>query len=209
MLSGRHEPVRGGSRILGDRMAPRPLSSSASIAPVGLEVEGDPNESSLEPPKEEAQQTGPFRIPMQRRRLGGVVAGTVAGCALILVAAVIARGSQANRGPATAANAMKSSPATAVVPETSWEQPRQGTGPAATLAALSQTVGDTIISDAALTGTVRLHRPGAAGHVWIDGKKLTSTSALVGCGVHQIKVGARAKPRSVDVPCGGEIVISK
>jgi hypothetical protein len=209
MHSGRHGPVRGGSEVSGDQKAPRSLSSSASIAPVGLEVEVDPNEGALEPAKEEAQQTGPFRIPMQRRRLGGVVAGTVAGCALILVAAVIARGSQASRGPAPAAKAMNGELAAAVVPETGWEQPRQEPGPAATLGALSQTVGSTIISDVASTGTIRLQRRGAAGHVWIDGKKMTSTSALVGCGVHQIKVGARARPRPVDIPCGGEIVISK
>jgi hypothetical protein len=55
---------------------------------------------------------------------------------------------------------------------------------------------------------VRIVRPAAPGRVWLDGKKLTSSSAVVSCGTHQIKVGAR-KGHSVDVPCNGEVAVSK
>jgi hypothetical protein len=58
------------------------------------------------------------------------------------------------------------------------------------------------------TGTVKLVRPAVAGRVWLDGKKLTSPTALVSCGTHQIKVGFKAR-HSIDVPCGGEIAVSK
>jgi hypothetical protein len=44
--------------------------------------------------------------------------------------------------------------------------------------------------------------------VWLDGKKLSSSSALVSCGTHQVKVG-RHKTHSIDVPCGGEIAVAK
>jgi hypothetical protein len=63
-------------------------------------------------------------------------------------------------------------------------------------------------NDTASTGTVRLDKPAVAGHVWLDGKKLSSKSALVSCGTHQIRVG-RGRTHSVDVPCGSEIGVSK
>jgi hypothetical protein len=44
--------------------------------------------------------------------------------------------------------------------------------------------------------------------VWLDGKKLSSGSSLVSCGTHQIKVGLR-RAHSIDVPCGGEIGVTK
>jgi hypothetical protein len=214
MRSGRREPGRGSLPIsAGERVAPRSRASSASIAPVGLEFVVDHHaDDGSGPVKEEAQQTGPFRIPMQRRRLGGIVVGTVAGCALILIAAVIARVSQASNAPTAPANAAKGASAAgpAVLPGTTWEQIHQAQAPGpSSVATLAQTVGTPMLSDTSATGTVRLSRPGAAGRVWIDGKKLTSTSALVGCGVHKIKVGMRARERSVEVPCGGELVISK
>ena len=213
MQSGRREPVDGGGSPVGrEKVASRSLASSASIAPVGLEIEVDNTDERVEPAKEEAHQTGLFPVPMQRRRLGAVVVGTVAGCALILIAAVVARVSHASNEPTPRATAAKSASA-ATTPgnlPTSWEQPRPTQGPGLSpVAVSSQSVAGPIGSEVPSTGTVRLSRPSAAGHVWLDGKKLTSTSALVGCGVHQIKIGAHARPRSVDVPCGGEIVLSK
>jgi hypothetical protein len=44
--------------------------------------------------------------------------------------------------------------------------------------------------------------------VWLDGKKLVTPSALVSCGAHQIKVG-HSHARSVQIPCGGELVVSR
>jgi hypothetical protein len=66
----------------------------------------------------------------------------------------------------------------------------------------------TTTSTGASTGTVRLDRPATAGRAWLDGKKLSSSSALVTCGTHQIKVG-RGRTHSIDVPCGGEIGVSR
>ena len=63
-------------------------------------------------------------------------------------------------------------------------------------------------ADALATGTVRIEPPAVVGRVWIDSKRLTSTSTLLSCGKHQLRVGARDRGRSVDVPCGGEVRVS-
>jgi hypothetical protein len=54
---------------------------------------------------------------------------------------------------------------------------------------------------------LRVERPAVPSHVWLDGKKLVTPSALVSCGAHQIKVG-HGHARSIQIPCGGELVIS-
>jgi hypothetical protein len=41
--------------------------------------------------------------------------------------------------------------------------------------------------------------------VRLDGNKLTTPTAVVTCGQHQVKVGARGKAHAIDVPCGGEL----
>ena len=62
--------------------------------------------------------------------------------------------------------------------------------------------------DGTSTGTVRLARGLSPSRVLFDGKKLTSATALVSCGTHQIRVN-RGRAHSVDVPCGGEIDVSR
>jgi hypothetical protein len=194
--------VRARAPAGGATNAPRSFASPASIAPVGLEMaaEGDGSEEAPDPRKERAQQTGSIRLPLKRRHLGGIVVAAVAGCGLILVAAVIARVSHASNQPTppAALSAVLSTATNDFKPMLPPSPPR-ATAPASTPAP----------SDAATTGTVRLQHPATAGRVWIDGKKLTSTSALVNCGAHQIKVGAWGRARSVQIPCGGEIVVSK
>jgi hypothetical protein len=59
------------------------------------------------------------------------------------------------------------------------------------------------------SGTLSLQRPAAAGHVWLDGQKLNAGSATVVCGKHQVKVGAHGRAHAVDVPCGGEVHVSR
>ncbi|MDP9036823.1 MAG: hypothetical protein M3O50_18655 [Myxococcota bacterium] len=59
------------------------------------------------------------------------------------------------------------------------------------------------------TGTVRLHRPAAPNHVWLDGAKLSAASSVVSCGSHLIKVGARSRPRTIQVPCGAQIEVAR
>jgi hypothetical protein len=168
-------------------------TSNSSIAPVGLDLM--PQRAVAD---EEANPTMEIRLPVRRRRLGGIVVGAIAGCALILVAAGIARVGHASSSPD-----VTSSPAT--LPATTATATT--TFPAATLAPAPAIPAPTSL-DLSSTGTVRLDRPATAGHVWLDGKKLSSSSAMVSCGTHQIKVG-RGRTHSVDVPCGSEIGVSK
>jgi hypothetical protein len=57
-------------------------------------------------------------------------------------------------------------------------------------------------------GTLRLSRNLTPRWVWLDGKKLNSRTEVVSCGPHQIKVG-RAPAHAIDVPCGGELRVSR
>ena len=179
----------------------RPLGSQSSIAPVGLDLAAG-RDSVYE--DDDIQVTAGVVVPPRRRNLGKVVIGAVAACALILVAAGVTRVSQASSEP--------SSPAKAGTPTT--EQPTATTAtpttqppPRAVTSPSPGTVG-VRAPDSSSTGTVRLDRPAAPGKVWIDGKKISATSVLLTCGTHQIKVG-HGRKHSIDVPCGGEIAITK
>jgi hypothetical protein len=48
---------------------------------------------------------------------------------------------------------------------------------------------------------------GADGHrLWIDGTLAASWQATVSCGAHVVQVGSAGTPRTLDVPCGDQIV---
>ena len=193
------ETLKNAKAAPGTSVARKSLTSNSSIAPVGLDLM--PLRAGTA--DEEANPTMEVRLPPRRRRLAGIVIAAIGGCALILVAAGIARVGHASSSPAPA-----SSPATAAaipaVTSTSTAAPLDTTPTAPSLPATTAAPP----LDGSSTGTVRLDRPAKAGHVWLDGKKLSSPSALVTCGTHQIKVG-RGRTHSVDVPCGSEIGVSK
>lgn len=46
--------------------------------------------------------------------------------------------------------------------------------------------------------------------VWIDGKPIAGHAPRVEaqCGKHTVRIGAAGKPKSVDIPCGGELKIA-
>jgi hypothetical protein len=168
-------------------------SSSSSIAPVGLDL------MARRPKREEdPNPTVQIRIPARQRRLGNIVVGALAGCAVILVAAGIVRvvhASDASPSATTASTTPTADPTVAST-ATATTPPDTATAPAPPPPV------------APSTGTVRLDRPATAGHVWLDGKKLSAPSATVSCGTHQIRVG-RGRVHSVDVPCGGEVGVSR
>jgi hypothetical protein len=174
-------------------------AASPSMAPVGLEL-SDADILEEEAPRAPIQQTGSIRVP-KRRRLGGIVIGAVAGCGLILLAAVIAKVSRASGAPRDPTVALAAPPppvqpaGAATAPEPQSPPGVAAVGPAD--------------SSPPTTGTLRLQRPAAPGRVWLDGKKVTSSSVLVQCGPHQLKVGARARARAIQIPCGGDIAITK
>jgi hypothetical protein len=169
----------------------RKVASASSIAPVGLDL-------STRDLDQEVSASLVVRPP-RRRRLGAIVGGAVAGCALILVAAGVARVGHASAEDSRAVAATAPSPQTTA--------PSSPAAPVIPVAASPQAATAPPASDGS-TGTVRVEAPAKPGHVWLDGKKLSSPSALVSCGTHQVKVG-RHKTHSIDVPCGGDIDVSK
>jgi hypothetical protein len=118
---------------------------------------------------------------------------------LILIAAVIVHLARAKDSSAFAATNAASAPAAAapVVPPSNPVAAAPIAAPAPPPPAEPQ------------SGTLSLQRPATAGHVWLDGQKLNAASATVTCGKHQVKVGAHGRAHPVDVPCGGEIHISR
>jgi hypothetical protein len=176
--------------------AGHPDASKSSIAPVGLDFL--PMRGGSEEPSRPVREAP----PPARRRHTGLVIGLVAGCALILVAAGIARVGHASSAPSPAA-----ATATDVTAPASEPLPANATPSPA--AATPNAVPAPAVPDASSsTGTVRLAHGVSPNRVLFDGKKLSSSSAVVSCGTHQIKVG-RGRAHSLDVPCGGAIDVTK
>ena len=145
--------------------------------------------------------TGSIRLvfsPERRRKLSRIVFATLAGCGVILLAAAVVHVVRpSNDASAYAATATPATSAAAVAPVLA---PQAAAPPAATA---------TPAADVPQTGTVRLLKPAAPGKVWLDGQKLSAATAAVACGSHQLKIGAHGKARAVDVPCGGELKVSR
>jgi len=132
------------------------------------------------------------QFPERRRRLIRVVAATVGGCTLILVAAGVARllHPAANQAPAPITIAESPPPSTVAPAPAAVADPAPSPPPAPT------------------TGTVHLQKPAVPGHVWIDGKTASQAELTVACGRHKVKVGW-GRSHTVDVPCGGELKVTK
>jgi hypothetical protein len=191
----------------GPAVTRKPLGSNSSIAPVGLDLA--PRHGAAD---EEVNPTMEIRLPARpRRRLGAIVIATIAGCALILVAAGIARVGHASSAPDTplsAASAAATTAATPIATSTATTDTVSSPATTSTPAAAPATTAPRTTDPSSSTGTVRLDRPAIPGHVWLDGQKLQSKSVLVSCGTHQLRVG-HGRTHSIDVPCGSEIGVSK
>jgi hypothetical protein len=138
-------------------------------------------------------------LPARRRKLTRVVFAALGACTLILVAAAIAHVARSSNSE-TAAMAATNEPAAAAAPVA---PPPAAAAPPAAPAVTASTL------DAPTTGTLRLQRPAVPGKVWVDGQKIVASSATVACGTHQVKVGAHGKAHAIDIPCGGELKLTK
>ncbi len=143
--------------------------------------------------------TGSIRLvfsPERRRKLSRIVFATLAGCGVILLAAAVVHVVRPSNDASAYASTAKPAPsAAAIAPVLA---PQTAAPPAAPAT-----------PDAPQTGTVRLLKPAAPGKVWLDGQKLGAATATVACGSHQLKIGAHGKAHAVDVPCGGELKVSR
>jgi hypothetical protein len=57
-------------------------------------------------------------------------------------------------------------------------------------------------------GTISLAAAASSHRLFVDGRVVTSGSAVVKCGVHLVQVGSRGVKRYVSVPCGEEVVVA-
>jgi hypothetical protein len=189
-----------GQSTAGVALPRKPQPSNSSIAPVGLDLKQ--GTVAAHDDDELGEATAGTIVPRRRRNLSKVVFAAIAACGVIIVAAGVARiahanGESSSDAPSAAAGGGATpgpAAAAAVVPAAAATP-----APAAVGATASAT-------DPASAGTVRLSKPSLAGHVWLDGKKISATSVVVSCGTHQVKVG-HGRKHSIDVPCGGEIAV--
>jgi hypothetical protein len=196
MVSG---PARATDPLSGAASAARPIASHEPGQPIGPTTTADSSFAGTalrDPRNDKAQQTGSLRIPIRRRRLRGIVFATLAMCTLILVAAVVSRVGHASNEAAALPSFTTNIPSTATpgAPAVAAPAAPRSAAPAAT---------------EPTTGTLRIERPAAPGRVWLDGKKVTAASSVVSCGTHQLKNGLRARSHAVQIPCGGEFVVSR
>jgi hypothetical protein len=190
-----------------------PDYSASSIAPVGIDLPPMRAPRMSDDEQEEYNPTRELRA-IQRRRLAPVVVGAVAVCAVILLAAGVVRLSHSGDGPV--ANAAQqttvtiaskpTSTTTSTSTSTSTFSPITAAAKAALPTSTPTPTSAPVGGDAPTTGTILL---GRASRVWLDGKRLNGTSALVRCGSHRIKLGVYAKSRPIDVPCGGEVTVKR
>jgi hypothetical protein len=140
-------------------------------------------------------------VPDERRRLLGWFVGTVVAAAAALVVGAIAaehfpRGPE--RAEATASPASPASPP--AVRPTAAATPAQA---AASLPASLPTIAVASLPTAMLGTIVGPARRSMV----VDGTREPSSRAVVTCGKHLVQLGRSKKPRTVDVPCGGEISV--
>ena len=172
---------------------PEPSEQDLSLAPMGID-------SLARLPLDPENSTGSISatILSRRKRLTRIVVAAIAACGVILVAAGIAHAVRRSDD---------AQPVTAAAPPAPSPDPSPSADPPAAAPAPVPDSPDAI--EAKTKGTIRLDKPASPGHVWLDGKKLSKVENLVACGKHQIKVGAHAHAHAVDVPCGGEVHVSR
>ncbi len=170
----------------------KPPVAVSSVPALGVDAPGKGT-----PPEGAVVSTRDLELPARRRRLGNIVFAAIAACGAILVAAGIARVAR-SADRTTQLDTITPQPVTAAA----------AAGPV-NAGLPSTATSPTPASPASLVGTLHIDRPAVPGRVWLDGKKLTGTSAVVSCGPHQIKVGARGRAHAVDVPCSGDLRLSR
>ncbi len=157
-----------------------PRSEAPSISPLALDNLA---------PRRKAPDTrlgeSTFRIWRQpRRRLGGIVLGAM-GLSLAILAAAMIRPHGDDGQAASVVRVVAAAPSPGFV---------AATASTAMESAPPMASSGTIVS------------PGSASPLFVDGKRITATSAIVACGKHTVRVG-RSKLREVVVPCGATVTL--
>jgi hypothetical protein len=158
------------------------LTTTVEIAPSDVIEIFDPARPARRPPSlaPVGYDTDPFVLP--RRRYGAFVAGVLALAVVILAVAAL-RSLSSDEAP----------PGAAAAPAAPLAPPRADPG----LPRPSSTVG-----------TLRFD-PVLGRRITVDGVALTAEAALVRCGPHEVLIASAGPARLVEVPCGGEVTITR
>ncbi len=155
----------------------------ASISPLALDIYA--HDYAAPPAEESAALRLPMRPPPNPKMIA-LVGGALGLCMLILVGAGI------RTAVATTEGGVAVAPTT-----TSAAQPPK--------VAANGAVGVDSLPPAPVSGTIVFPKKAT---VTLDGARVTSTSAIVRCGDHTVRIG-RGATRKVDVPCGGTLDLDK
>ena len=217
-------------------LAPRALrdvGSSPSIRPVGLDLKLAELQKQLIASSQSAlggecdanhiagvgEETCQIRLVARRKELSRYVIGAVAISCAILIASFVKHTASAD--VRFAAPASNHAPTADVAPpvrtagtassgEARFGAPTPNQIPVADIppppavSPFPATQAATTVESA--SGTLRFAVARSA-WIWVDGKRLAGTSAIVSCGKHQVKVGYNSR-HTVAVPCGAEVVVS-
>jgi hypothetical protein len=169
-------------------------SSASSIAPVDL---------NLAPPLDD-EMTGSIDVvaTARRKRFGLLVGAAVGACsALLLLAVGFKVAGSSSDGDLAKASGVGTTVQT--TPAATTQKPVAATPitttPASKVTAATPATASTI-------GTLVIESN--AKKVWLDGKRLNGSSAMIPCGSHTVKLG-KSSVQTVDVPCGGEYHVSR
>ena len=135
----------------------------------------------------------PTRLPVDERRrwLGWIVGTVVAAAAALVLGAVIAEHFPRSGEPAVVAAS----------PRAPSKNDARHVAPPPPLAP------PTIDVKSLPTATLGTIVGPARRAISVDGARESGTTALVACGKHVVHVGRSSRPRTVDVPCGGQVVV--
>jgi hypothetical protein len=166
------------------------------------------------------------------RRLGWVVAICLAAaCTLVVSAAITERVSGGEPSTSTAATSLEGASRTASLDTNGSSANASNTngsktngsktnasnanGSNANGSNANASSADGSSANATPTIDVKSLRPALVGTLvapsktvlYVDGKRADGATALVTCGRHTVRLGARGKARAVDVPCGGQLAL--
>jgi hypothetical protein len=186
-------------------------SDSPSTGPVTFHL-GDSYVDEVGPTIELHGQSG--TSPEERRRRLGWIVGTVIACATVMTAAAaITEQTQSASYEPPASTATATHAAAAPAPTTAG--PTVALTPVATSTSRSISPATTTAYPAIPEMDVRSLPAALAGTIvgipkrplFVDGKRLQSSTAIVACGKHTVKSGAFRPAHVIDVPCGGSITL--
>lgn len=135
----------------------------------------------------------PSLVGAARRPLTAFVAAAVGAAAVLGIAAIVKGVSSADEPQAPPSYA-----AAAALPPPA---------PSPQVVIPVVTTASPVPAPLASTGTLRVDGAAEGRRIYVDGVVLSAAAAVLACGPHDVAVGSATRPRTIDVPCGGEVTV--